>query len=369
MLGQDRFTFRRLNARILSCLIYIGIETGMMQSIPVRKAVGHILAHDVTRIVPGQGKGPAFKKGHIIQEQDIETLLDIGKANIYVLELSSDQVHEDDAARRIAVAAAGPGIKLSVPSEGRVNLIAELSGLLKVDVESLSKLNSIQDVVFATLHRNHRVAAGQPVAGTRVIPLVVPERQVADAERVCRDSQPIITVKPFQSLSVGMVTTGSEVFQGRIKDQFGPVVEKKFKALGSRVVRQIYVADEVEKTVEAVRTLIADGARMVVLTGGMSVDPDDRTPAGIRGTGARVVTYGAPLFPGAMFMLAYIGDIPVLGLPGCVMYHKTSVFDLIVPRLLAGEQLTRDDIVQLGHGGFCAGCPDCRYPSCAFGKV
>jgi molybdopterin biosynthesis enzyme len=341
----------------------------MMQSIPVRKAIGQVLAHDVTRIVPGQNKGPAFKKGHIIQKQDIETLLDIGKANIYVLELSSDQVHEDAAAQRIAAAAAGPGIKLSVPSEGRVNLISEYPGLLKVDVTALNKLNSVQDVVFATLHRNHRVAAGQPVAGTRVIPLVVTESQVADAEQVCCDNQPIVAVKPFQSLNVGMVTTGSEVFQGRIKDQFGPVVEKKFKTLGSRVVRQIYVADEVEKTVEAVQTLIADGVQMVVLTGGMSVDPDDRTPAGIRGTGARVVTYGAPLFPGAMFMLAYIGDIPVLGLPGCVMYHQTSVFDLIVPRLLAGELLTREDIVQLGHGGFCAGCPVCHYPSCAFGKV
>jgi molybdopterin biosynthesis enzyme len=341
----------------------------MMQSIPVRQAIGHVLAHDVTRIVPGQNKGPAFKKGHIIQEQDVETLLDIGKAHIYVLQLSADQVHEDAAAQRIAAAASGTGIKLSVPSEGRVNLIAEYSGLLKVDVAALNKLNSIQDVVFATLHRNHRVAAGQPVAGTRVIPLIVTERQVADVEQVCADNKPIITVKPFESLNVGMVTTGSEVFQGRIKDQFGPVVEKKFKALGSRIIRQIFVADEVEKTVEAVRALIADGAQMVVLTGGMSVDPDDRTPAGIRGTGARVITYGAPLFPGAMFMLAYIDDIPVLGLPGCVMYHKTSVFDLIVPRLLAGERLAREDIVQLGHGGFCAGCSECRYPACAFGKV
>jgi molybdopterin biosynthesis enzyme len=341
----------------------------MMQSIPVRKAIGQVLAHDVTRIVPGQSKGPAFKKGHIIQERDIEILLDIGKAHIYILELSSDQLHEDAAAQRIATAAAGPGIKLSVPAEGRVNLIAESPGLLKVDVAALNRLNSIQDVVFATLHRNHRVAAGQPVAGTRVVPLVVTGRRIADAEKVCYDNPPMVAVKPFQSLSVGMVTTGSEVFQGRIKDQFGPVVEKKFKALGSRVVRQIFVADEVEKTVEAVRMLIADGVQMVVLTGGMSVDPDDRTPAGIRGTGARVVTYGAPLFPGAMFMLAYIGDIPVLGLPGCVMYHQTSVFDLIVPRLLAGERLTREDIVPLGHGGFCAGCPECRYPSCAFGKV
>lgn len=341
----------------------------MMQSIPVRKAIGQVLAHDVTRIVPGQSKGPAFKKGHIIQERDIDILLDIGKAHIYILELSSDQVHEDAAAQRIATAAAGPGIKLSVPAEGRVNLIAESPGLLKVDVAALNRLNSNQDVVFATLHRNHRVAAGQPVAGTRVVPLVVTTRRVADAEKVCYDNPPMVAVKPFQSLSVGMVTTGSEVFQGRIKDQFGPVVEKKFKGLGSRVVRQIFAADEVEKTVEAVRMLIADGVQMVVLTGGMSVDPDDRTPAGIRGTGARVVTYGAPLFPGAMFMLAYIDDIPVLGLPGCVMYHQTSVFDLIVPRLLAGERLTREDIVPLGHGGFCAGCPECRYPSCAFGKV
>jgi molybdopterin biosynthesis enzyme len=341
----------------------------MMQSIPVRKAVGQVLAHDVTRIVPGRNKGPAFKKGHVIREQDIDLLLDIGKANIYILELSSDQIHEDAAARRIAAAAAGPGIKLNAPSEGRVNLIAEVAGLLKVDVGALNKLNSCQDVVFATLHRNHRVAAGQPVAGTRVVPLVVARRRVADAEKLCRDNQPMVTIKPFQSLSVGMVTTGSEVYHGRIKDQFGPVVGKKFEALGSRVVRQIYVADDVGKTAEAVRTLIADGVRMVVLTGGMSVDPDDQTPAGIRGSGARVVTYGAPLFPGAMFMLAYFGDIPVLGLPGCVMYHQTSVFDLIVPRLLAGEQITRKDIVRLGHGGFCAGCPQCRYPSCAFGKV
>jgi molybdopterin biosynthesis enzyme len=348
---------------------YIGVEIKMMQSIPVRESIGHVLAHDVTRIIPGKSKGPAFKKGHVILEQDIETLLDIGKANIYVLELSSDQVHEDTAADRIATAAAGTGIKLSTPSEGRVNLISEVSGLLKVNVRGLNQLNSIQDVIFATLHGNHRVDAGQPVGGTRVIPLVVTEDLVAKAEQTCSNFRPVVSVLPFRSLRVGMVTTGSEVYEGRIKDQFGPVVEKKFKALGSQIIRQIFVADEVEKTVNAVQTLIADGAQMVVLTGGMSVDPDDRTPAGIRGTGARVVTYGAPLFPGAMLLLAYIGNIPVVGLPGCVMYHKTSVFDLIVPRLLAGEVLTREDIIQLGHGGFCAGCSDCRYPLCGFGKV
>ncbi|MEJ2153734.1 MAG: molybdopterin-binding protein [Desulfobacteraceae bacterium] len=340
-----------------------------MHSLPVRQAIGCVLAHDVTRIIPGESKGPKFKKGHIIQEKDVETLLDMGKAHIYVLKLSSDQIHEDAAAQRIAAAASGPGLKISVPSEGRVNLVTEYAGLLKVDVTALNRLNAIQDVVFATLHGNHRVKAGQPVAGTRVIPLVVDDSLVAEAETMCRNHRPIIEVKPFRSLNVGMIVTGSEVFLGRIKDQFGPVVEKKFKALGSRVAHQIYVSDDIERTVDSVQSMVSEGMEMIVLTGGMSVDPDDRTADGIRSTGAEVVTYGAPTFPGAMFMLAYIGDIPVLGLPGCVMYHRTSIFDLIVPRLTAGERLRRDDIVALGHGGFCIGCDECRYPACAFGKV
>lgn len=341
----------------------------MMRSIPIHQAIGRVLAHDVTRIVPGLYKGPAFKKGHIVQQQDIAMLLDMGKANIYVLELSSDQVHEDIAAQRIATAAAGPGLKLTLPSEGRINLIAEYPGLLKVDVPTLNKLNGLENLTFATLHGNHRVAAGIAVAGTRVVPLVVPEDEIAQAEEICRLNPPLIAVRPFQSLRVGMITTGSEVFLGRIQDQFGPVVKEKFETLGSRIVHQIYVSDSIEKTVTAIQTLIDEGVQMVVLTGGMSVDPDDRTPAAIRSTGAQVVTYGAPIFPGAMFMLAYLDDIPLLGLPGCVMYHRTSIFDLIVPRLLAGERLTRKDFVKLGHGGFCAGCVDCRYPLCGFGKA
>jgi molybdopterin biosynthesis enzyme len=340
-----------------------------MQSIPVDQAIGHVLAHDVTRIVPGMSKGPAFKKGHVIREQDVEALLDIGKANIFVLELSSEQIHEDAAAGRIAAAAVGPGLKLTAPSEGRINLITEYPGLLKVNVSALNQLNSIRNVVFSTLHGNHRVDAGQPVAGTRVIPLVVSEQLVSEAEASCRRHYPLIAVKPFESLRVGMITTGSEVFLGRIKDKFGPVVKKKFKTLGSRIFRQIFVADDIGKMVDGIRLLIEEGAQMVVLTGGMSVDPDDLTTEGIRSAGAEVITYGAPTFPGAMFMLAYIGDIPVLGLPGCVMYHRTSIFELVVPRLLAGERLRREDIVGLGHGGFCVGCDNCRYPLCGFGKV
>jgi molybdopterin biosynthesis enzyme len=164
------------------------------------------------------------------------------------------------------------------------------------------------------------------------------------------------------------VTTGSEVFHGRIPDSFGPVVTAKFEALGSRIIRQVLVSDDAAQTAAAIRGLLDEGAQMVVVTGGMSVDPDDRTPAAIRAAGARVVTYGAPVFPGAMFMLAHIGDVPVLGLPGCVMYCRTSIFDLVVPRLAAGETVTREDLVRLGHGGFCSSCPECRYPLCGFGS-
>ncbi len=340
----------------------------MMREIAVANAVGMVLGHDVTRIVPGVVKGPAFKRGHIIREHEIPDFLDIGKEHVYVIDLNDGYVHEDEAARRIAEAATGGGIRFTEPSEGKINLISEINGLLSIKTDALARLNGIGQIVFATLHTGHRVLPGQAIAGTRIIPLVVPEEEVAQAEELCRQVRPVIQVKPFRSIRVGMVTTGSEVFTGRIKDAFGPVVEKKFEELGSSILRQVFVSDDVEMTSAAIRTLISEGAEMVVVTGGMSVDPDDRTPAAIRNAGGKTVTYGAPTFPGAMFMLAYIDGVPVAGLPGCVMYHKASIFDLVVPRLLAGETVTREDILQMGHGGFCAGCPECRYPICGFGK-
>ncbi len=340
-----------------------------MRTIPVTQAIGMILAHDITRIIPGVHKGPVFKKGHCIEGNDIQILLDIGKEHIFVLDLKPDSIHENEAAERIARAAAGPGLKLTDPSEGRINLITTVSGLLKIDIAGLNRLNAIQDMSFASLHSNHAVQAGIPVAGTRVIPLVVQDALVSEAENVCRECYPLIQVKPFQPFRVGMITTGSEVYHGRIQDKFGPVVNEKFNRLGSSITRQILVSDEIDMTVAAIHDLIGEGAKMVVLTGGMSVDPDDQTPAAIRATGATVVTYGAPVFPGAMFMLAYLDDIPILGLPGCVMYCQTSIFDLIVPRILAGERVTRDDITRLGYGGFCMACADCRYPACSFGKI
>ena len=340
----------------------------MTRTIPVEKAVGTILGHDITRIVPGQSKGPAYRKGHVITEADVPVLLQIGKEHVFVLEMPEGCVHENEAAQRLAAAAAGPGLRLTEPSEGRVNLHATVEGLLRVNVAALEALNSIADVVFGTLHTHQHVTIGQSVAGTRVVPLIFDEERLIEAERLCRRHAPIVAVQSFQAWPVGMVTTGSEVYHGRIDDAFGPVVRAKFEALGSRITRQILVSDSVVKTVAAIGELIADGAEMVVVTGGMSVDPDDQTPASIRATGAEVVTYGAPTFPGAMFMLAYLQEVPIVGLPGCVMYYQASIFDLIVPRLLTGERITRRDIVALGHGGFCAGCATCRYPVCGFGK-
>ena len=339
-----------------------------MKAIPVANAVGMVLGHDVTRIVPVKEKGPAFKKGHIIQREEIPDFLDMRKENIFVLDLGPGMVHEDEAAGCIARAAGGPGVRLSEPAEGRVNLIAETDGLLKIDIAALTRINSIGQIVFATLHSLHQVTAGLAVAGTRVVSLVIDEEAVLDGEQICREASPLIQIKPFKPCRIGVVTTGSEVYHGRIKDSFGPVIEKKFKALGSRVLRQILVSDDQQATVEAIHKLIEEGAEMVMVTGGMSVDPDDQIPASIRAAGGRVVAYGAPVFPGAMFMLAFIGDVPVAGLPGCVMYYQASIFDIVIPRLLADEPVTREDIAAMGHGGFCVGCKSCRYPLCGFGK-
>ncbi len=338
-----------------------------MKTVPVQDAVGMVLCHDMTRIVPGETKGPAFKKGHVISEQDIETLLEIGKEHIYVLNMEKGHIHENEAAARIAKAAVGPGITLSDVSEGRINFLAS-PGLLHVDVEALNRINSIEEVVLATMHNGQQVTSPRPVAGTRVVPLVIDEKKIEQVESICGEYPYVVGIRPFRHHKVGLVTTGSEVYHGRIKDKFGPVIRKKFDLLGSTVMDQRLTSDDPSMTRDAIMAFIAEGAEMVVVTGGMSVDPDDQTPTAIRATGAEVVTYGAPTFPGVMFMLAMLDGVPILGLPGCVMYYRASIFDLVIPRLLAGEEITRDHIVGMGHGGFCAVCDTCRYPVCPFGK-
>lgn len=338
-----------------------------MKKVKVEESVGMVLAHDLTQIT-GEFKGAAFKKGHIIQDEDIERLKDMGKEYIYLLELGDHQIHENQAAVRMARSAGGVGIRFQDPSEGKVNFIAEYDGLLKVDVEMLDKINNIEDVCMAVLHSNTPVAKNQIVAGTRIIPLVTDKSKVEAVEDLCHGKE-IIAVKPYRAMRVGAVVTGNEVYYGRIEDRFAKVFQEKVNHYGSTLEKIIYAPDDARLIAEGINKLIEAGCEMVITSGGMSVDPDDVTPDGIRLTGARVVSYGAPVLPGAMLMLAYQGEIPIVGIPGCGMYHKTTIFDLIFPRLLAGETVTKADIARLGHGGLCTHCNPCTYPVCGFGKA
>ncbi|KUO48767.1 MAG: molybdopterin-binding protein [Desulfitibacter sp. BRH_c19] len=339
-----------------------------MKKVRVQDAVGMVLCHDMTKIIPGEFKGCAFKKGHVITEGDIPELLKIGKDNIFVWEKKEGMLHEDEAALRIARAVAGNGMHLSEPSEGKINLFAQEKGLLKIDVERLNRINSIEQVMCATIHENQVVSEDQLIAGTRVIPLVVEEERIRFVEAIC-NSNPIINIRPIKPQKVGIVSTGSEIYHGRIKDKFGPVVKNKLERFNCQVLGQTIVDDKVEMILGAIKDFLKAEADMVVITGGMSVDPDDLTPFAIRSTGAHIVSYGAPVLPGAMFLLAYLdGKTPIMGLPGCVMYAKTTVFDLILPRVLAGEILSKSDLSSLGHGGLCTTCPTCTFPACAFGK-
>jgi molybdenum cofactor synthesis domain-containing protein len=340
-----------------------------MKMVEVQQAVGMVLGHDLTQIIPGKFKGVAFKKGHIIRVEDIPRLLDMGKQRIYVWEKKEGILHEDEAAERMARAAVGTGIVLTAPKEGKVSLIAKERGLLKINSDALFEINSMDEAMFATLHTDFIVEKDKLVGGTRIIPLVIEENKIREIEEICRIKGPIVQVRPFKKLKVGLITTGSEVYHGRIQDKFGPVIYKKVEEFGSEVIRQIFVSDSVEMIVNAIKELKEDGADLITVSGGMSVDPDDVTPAGIRASGGRIVSYGAPTLPGAMFMMAYIDEnIPVLGLPGCVMYHERTIFDLILVKILAGEEIKKEDIIRLGHGGLCSLCDTCRFPNCNFGK-
>lgn len=339
-----------------------------MKEVAVQKAVGTVLAHDLTQIIVGEFKGAKFKKGHVIKEEDIPVLLSMGKKHLYVVEKDDNDVHEDEAAFRVASKAAGEGISLTEPHEGKIELIAECTGLLKIDRERLYELVSQDEIMFASIQENIVVKEGQKLAGTRIIPLFISEENLQIAEKIL-EGGPIIKVVPLKNMKVGVVTTGSEVYSGLIEDKFGPVLVKKFGELGSTVVKQVFADDDDEMIAGCIRQLIDEGMDIIGVTGGMSVDPDDMTPSGIRKAGGEVVSYGAPVLPGAMFMLSYVGDAPVVGLPGCVMYSRSSIFDLIVPRLLAGEKVTKKDINMLAHGGLCLNCEVCTYPMCGFGKA
>ncbi|MSS63910.1 molybdopterin-binding protein [Velocimicrobium porci] len=339
-----------------------------MKEVRVEDAVGMVLCHDLTEIVPGKFKGCAFRKGHIIEEKDIEKLLDIGKRYIYVWDLDEGYVHENDAAKRMVDAAIGQGITYGEPKEGKITLKAAYQGVLKINLDLLYQVNEDEAICFSTIHGNKVVLEGKALAGARVIPLAVKKEVIEKFEKICKEQGPLIEVFPIKKAKIGIVTTGSEVQSGRIEDKFGPVLEAKAKELGAEIVGQVFPGDDAEKIKEAILSFLEQGVDLVEVSGGMSVDPDDRTPKAIRDCGGEVITYGTPVLPGAMFMLSYVNGTPVVGLPGCVMYAKRTVYDLMVPRILAGERLTRRDFILLAHGGQCQNCEHCVYPDCGFGQ-
>ena len=339
-----------------------------MKLIPTRQAVGHVLCHDLTQIIPGVTKDARFRKGHIVAPEDIPVLLSMGKEHLYVWEKTPGMLHEDEAAARLCALARNEHMTASQPKEGKIELTAAAAGLFRVDVARLFAVTSQDEVMIATRHTNSVVRPGDKLAGMRVIPLVVAEETVRSAEAAAGD-RPLLELLPFVRTTAAVIATGNEVFSGRIQDQFTPVLVDKLAALGVSVRSQVKVPDDRARIVAAVQAAHRSGADVILCTGGMSVDPDDQTPGAIRAAGVDVVSYGAPVLPGAMFLLGYFPDgTPVMGLPGCVMYAKATIFDLILPRVLCNVPVTRADLARLGHGGLCLGCGECRYPVCPFGK-
>ena len=341
----------------------------MYTTVRIEDAVGLVLGHDVTEIRPGEFKGPAFRKGHRIRPDDICHFQRLGKSHIYVLAIDDDHLHEDDAALALARALCGPGVGFQgEPREGKLLLKARIPGLLTVAVEALERINRLGEIMCASRHTHTRVAAGDVVAGTRAIPLVIGKTVVQEAVAIAEAQNGVLAVMPLRRAKAGVVITGSEVFHRLIEDRFEAIVRAKIADLGSETSEVTLAPDDPDIIAAEIRRLMGNGADLILTTGGMSVDPDDVTREGIRLAGGRADYHGAPVLPGAMLMVAEIDEVPVVGIPACAVHHQTTILDLVLPRILAGERLGRDEIARLGHGGLCLDCPECRFPLCPFGK-
>lgn len=340
-----------------------------MNLIKTTEAAGHVLCHDITQIIHGATKDAAFRKGHIVKEEDIPILLSLGKDHLYIWEKNDDMLHENEAAEILCQICKNQNMISTPVKEGKVELIADIDGLFKLDSGRLEEINDLDEIIISTRHNNFPVKKGDKLAGTRVVPLVIKKEKLEKAQRIA-GSEPLFSLLPYTHKKVGIVTTGNEVYYVRIKDSFAPVIINKFLPFDAHILGQKFADDNLRRITDAIKSFLAMGAEIIVCTGGMSVDPDDLTPSAIIATGAEIVAYGAPVLPGAMFMLAYYqGNIPIVGLPGCVMYAKSTIFDLVLPRLMAGEKLSKKDLSRLGIGGLCLGCDSCNYPNCSFGKT
>ena len=339
-----------------------------MKLIKTEDAVGHVLCHDMTQIIKDQYKDARFRKGHVVTEEDIPVLLSMGKEHLYVWEMTPGMVHENDAAERMAALCGKVNMNWSEVKEGKIELTAACDGLFRVNSEKLIAVNSVEDVMIATRKGNTAVRKGDKLAGTRVIPLIIPEEKLQAAEAAAGDT-PLLELLPYTKKTAAIIATGGEVKKGLIQDTFTPVVKDKLAAYGIETLAVTYSGDGVENVADAIAEARKTGADIILCTGGMSVDPDDNTPGGIKASGARIVTYGAPVLPGAMFLLGYYEDgTVVMGLPGCVMYAGATIFDLALPRIAAGLEMTRADFAAMGEGGLCLGCKPCHWPDCPFGK-
>ncbi|MDD7728218.1 MAG: molybdopterin-binding protein [Clostridia bacterium] len=342
-----------------------------MKEIRTEDAVGSVLCHDITQIIKDQKKGVLFSKGHVVKEEDIPLLLSVGKEHLFVWEKKEGILHENEAAQLLYDICAGKSMHGSDIREGKIELIADQDGVLKIRRDALLAVNSLGEMMIASRHGDFPVKKGDKLAGTRIIPLVI-EKEKMDRAVEAAGNEPIFSILPYHEKKVGIVTTGSEVQKGLIQDTFTPVLRDKLYEYPTEVVGQTTPGDDKEQITADILKFIENGADMVICTGGMSVDPDDRTPGAIKDTGARIVTDGSPVLPGAMLLVSYYEkdgkSIPILGLPGCVMYAKRTVFDLVLPRVMADDEIMAEEIAALGEGGLCLNCKVCTFPNCGFGK-
>lgn len=337
-----------------------------MKKVKVQDAIGMTLCHDITAMVDGF-KGAAFKRGHVITQEDIPKLLDIGKQHVFIWEENAGEIHEEDAARRLSQMTTVNGAHYGSISEGKVQLFADQDGMFRVDKALLAAVNRIGDITITTLPDHYPVKAGDRLASMRIVPLVTEERQIAEAEALCADKQ-LYDLRPFKPLKVGIIITGSEIYHGRIKDKFERVARAKLAHYPAEILGVHVCDDELDMIVGAGRALLAEGAELLIFSGGMSVDPDDLTPSAIREMGAEIISYGVPSQPGNMTLVAYLDQATLLGVPGAAISRPTTMFDVLLPQIFCGDPLTKDDLIRLGEGGLCQMCDNCHFPNCTFGR-
>lgn len=337
-----------------------------MKKVKVQDAIGMTLCHDITAMVDGF-KGAAFKRGHVITQEDIPKLLDIGKQHVFIWEENAGEIHEEDAARRLSQMTAVDGAHYGSISEGKIQLFADQDGMFRVDKALLAAVNRIGDITITTLPDHYPVKAGDRLASMRIVPLVTEERQIAEAEALCAGKQ-LYDLRPFKPLKVGIIITGSEIYHGRIKDKFERVARAKLAHYPAEILGVHVCDDELDMIVGAGRALLAEGTELLIFSGGMSVDPDDLTPSAIREMGAEIVSYGVPSQPGNMTLVAYLDQAALLGVPGAAISRPTTMFDVLLPQIFCGDPLTKDDLIRLGEGGLCQMCDNCHFPNCTFGR-